>query len=252
MADWLEDDPTFQPGGELIVERSRWDEPRFGFSDQIATLLRTLPTSGRRKPLTGEDIVGMLVVGGHGPSGPQTCQSGTLPPPDGAELFAERIRHAYELQPPHKAVACVDRVWEEVEAVRSLAESRLRRLLKKVSLPEEAECPSWLSAELQCLTSPDEGLTPPAATTLMQARRLLQCLLWLRPGIERPVLALATHGSVRIHFSDEDITWLVSLAKLPWPGCDVRVYAGDAPKARVFHHASGVLSFTLSKMPQPA
>jgi hypothetical protein len=134
------------------------------------------------------------------------------------------IRCTSDLPDPNDAIQRLDALWQTVDALATLAESRMRILLTRVRAPEIAPEPRWLakaSKELSDTETPDLGAPNRAAVD--SARRLVRALVATHPE-QRADLEPAPAGSVLVKWRNSSLRWLVSAPKLPWPGVSVRAY----------------------------
>ena len=163
-----------------------------------------------------------------------------------AARLEHAIRSASEESPAEAAVQRIDSLWQTIDALASLAESRMRIVLSRVRGPELASEPRWLSeASTELLRSENADLGVPNRGAVDSARRLARALLAIHPK-RRAELEPAPAGSVFVKWGDSSLRWLVSAPRLPWPGTSVRVYVRADPSVpkmqqETFHHAQGVL-----------
>src|SRR5580704_8521373 len=72
-----------------------------------------------------------------------------------AKVDSSRLEHAIrcasEAAEPEDAIRRIDVLWQAIDALASLAESRMRMLLARVKGPDLAPEPRWLSAATKAL-----------------------------------------------------------------------------------------------------
>jgi hypothetical protein len=160
------------------------------------------------------------------------------------EILEGAVRSASCLSDPRDALRAIDAIWSQIDEVSTLAESRMRILLKRVERPVLAESPEWLAPVLEALKETgDPDLGPPHPTAVESARRLVLATLAEVQGSRKASLEPSPGGSVAVTWP-RGLRWLVALPRLPWPGVNVRVYTGsDATdlEARTYHQAFGVI-----------
>ena len=156
------------------------------------------------------------------------------------------IRCASELSDPEDAIRRIGSLWQTVDSLASLAESRMRALLARVKGPELTPEPSWLTAAgRELLGACDAESGAPSRAALESASRLARALLTKEPDL-RADLECAPAGSVLVRWRDSSLRWLVSTPRLPWPGVSVRAYARTDPalprlEQETFHYVPLVL-----------
>lgn len=141
------------------------------------------------------------------------------------------------------AASAVEAIWERVETICSLAESRLRLLLPKLEAPERAPRSQWLDQALrQLCTDPDASQSPDLA--MRSTENLLRSLTARMANAPMPEVAWGPLGAVEVRWEGV-LTWLVYPSRLPWPGIRARAIVagqpGRASDARLFHLANSLV-----------
>jgi hypothetical protein len=156
------------------------------------------------------------------------------------------IRCASEEGPPEQAIRRIDSLWQTIDVLTSLAESRMRILLARVEGPKLEHEPRWLSKAIrELLKTGSPELGAPNRAAVDSACRLVRAFLVVHPERQADLEA-APAGSVLVKWRASSLRWLVSAPRLPWPGVSVRMYARTDPalpkmQADTSHYAPTVL-----------
>lgn len=148
----------------------------------------------------------------------------------------------------------IDAIWTRVENVVSLAESRMRIVLKRLAPPPVAGEPAWLAESLKLL---DVGAVNERAhpSALESTKRLMLAVLAAAPAA-RATFEVAPGGSVSVVWdAPQTLRWTIGAARLPWPGVNCRLYFQNGLRAHnvdasSLHLAHAVLEATLPRLQQ--
>lgn len=161
----------------------------------------------------------------------------------------EAIRTASADPDPNVGIRKIDMLWANIDEASNLAEARMRILLRKVTPPELALEPGWLTerlGELKAMTVEHPADVPVAA--IDSAALLIRAVMHAckNPAL-RPEIEPGPMRSVEVQWDEaRTLSWLVYEPTLPWPGVYVRVYVRPdlaSPKLQVkpLHQAFGVI-----------
>jgi hypothetical protein len=156
----------------------------------------------------------------------------------------------------NRLAATVESLSNRLDALTSLAESRLRLRLPALSKPQiHGELAQGISEKLECLLRhPDSKV--PAIEALKSAELLLRTL----PSDILDEYPIAIQwigvGAIEIRF-ESALTWIVYPPRLQWPGVKVKTISlpkdlGVAPKTRSFLLAKSVVDYTLKTLNRDA
>jgi hypothetical protein len=139
------------------------------------------------------------------------------------------IRCASDEAPPEQAIRQIDSLWQVIDALANLAESRMRILLARVQGPKLEREPGWLSKAIkEVLKTESRELGAPNRAAVDSASRLVRAVLAVHPTRQAD-LEPAPAGSVLVKWRGSSLRWLVSAPRLPWPGASVRMYVRTDP-----------------------
>ena len=173
-------------------------------------------------------------------------------PRDSCEEISDALRQAFDHPDPREALQQLDSLWARVEDLTSLAESRLRLLLKRAKPPALAEQPEWFGKAVAELLSDTDGSCVPHESTIASASLLVRALEAAHAGLRAHLTAMP-FGAIEVSWeTDLALNWLVWAPRLTWPGVHVRVYSRDKHEAplvaRTFHQAFGVIQHALDHL----
>ena len=165
------------------------------------------------------------------------------------------IKHASSCPDPSVAAGAIDELWDEVLVLTSLAESRMRILVRDSTCQQDEpgpdDAPAWIAKDLDGLQV-DEGQSKPSTFVLADAWRLTTAM-YPRFFGPRPRFDVGPMGAIEVQWRNmfsRRVTWVVDRSRLPWPGVNVRIYMQDhttslaVPTVRSVHVSSGVIAYT--------
>jgi hypothetical protein len=170
-----------------------------------------------------------------------------------------RIKHALVATEdgafPERAIRRIEKVWQALDELVLIAESKARLLVSRVPSPTLSKEPAWLEkAFLKLSKTRKEGIDRPHRSVQESARKLVLAMLAQLPELKADI-SPAPGGAIEIAWQGSSLRWLVTPPRLIWPGVSVRVYVQEDPESpkltpQTFHYAPSVLAHAERHLPR--
>lgn len=131
-----------------------------------------------------------------------------------------------------RGIRSLDTLWQFIDSLVDLAESRMRILLTRIPKSKASTLaePAWVATAKSNLLAKASKSDPVSSSALESAARLVATFAATYPD-QRAELELGPNGGILVRWQNMPLRWLVAAPRLPWPGVSVRMYVRPDPES---------------------